>query len=65
MSEKPVERHSKNKHNKAFSGKCDVRLTKKENDMLNYLAEINDVTRSTVMRKALKDFYRFNTDKED
>lgn len=65
MSEKSVERQSKNKYSKAFSGKCDVRLTKKENDMLNYLAEINDVTRSTVMRKALKDFYRFNTDKED
>lgn len=65
MSEKPVERQGRHKYSKAFSGKCDVRLTKKENDMLNYLAERNEVTRSTIMRKALKDFYRFNTDKED
>lgn len=64
MSEKPV-RQSRNKYSKAFSGKCDVRLTKKENDMLNELANRNDVSRSDVMRKALRDLYIFNTDKEE
>ena len=42
--------------------KCDVRLNAEENDMLNELAERNEVTRSTIMRKALKDFYKFNTE---
>lgn len=65
MSEKPVGKQDRNKYSKAFSGKCDVRLTKKENDMLNYLAERNEVSRSDVMRKALKDLYIFNTDKEE
>ena len=45
----------------AFSGKCDVRLTKKENEMLNYLAERNEVSRSDIMRTALKELYKFNT----
>lgn len=49
----------------SYSGKCDVRLTKKEDDMLNILSDRNGVTRSTIMRKALRDFYKFNTDKED
>ena len=47
-----------------FSGKCDVRLTKKENDMLDYLSELNGATRSMIMRKALRDFYKFNTNNE-
>lgn len=45
-----------------FHGKCDVRLDKQELNMLSQLAEINDVTRSDVMRKALRDYYKFNTD---
>lgn len=49
----------------SYSGKCDVRLTKKENTMLNELAFKHGVTRSTIMRKALKDFYKFNTETED
>lgn len=48
----------------AFSGKCDVRLTKKENEMLNYLAERNEVSRSDIMRTALKELYKFNTEEE-
>ena len=48
----------------AFSGKCDVRLTKKENEMLNYLAERNEVSRSDIMRTALKELYKFNTKEE-
>ena len=39
--------------------KCDVRLSEEENRMLDRLAERNDVSRSDVMRKALKDFYKF------
>ena len=45
-----------------FYGKCDVRLDKQELNMLSQLAERNDVTRSDVMRKALRDYYKFNTD---
>ena len=44
--------------------KCDVRLTKDEDAMLNHLADLNEVTRSEVLRKALVDFYRFNTQGE-
>ena len=44
------------------SGKCDVRLTKEENNMLNELSERNGVSRSDIMRRALKDFHRFNTE---
>lgn len=41
-------------------GKCDVRLTAEEDRMLNTIAERNGVSRSEVVRKALKDFYKFN-----
>lgn len=47
-----------------YEGKCDVRLDKKELAMLEHLSELNDVTRSDVMRKALRDYYKFNTDAE-
>lgn len=47
------------------SSKCDVRLTPEENSMLNELASRNDVSRSDVMRRALRDLYLFNTDKEE
>ena len=33
--------------------------------MLNELADRNDVSRSDVMRKALRDLYRFNSDDEN
>ena len=63
---KPVRRSKPGRPLKpvAFSGKCDVRLTKKENDMLNELAEKNGVSRSDVMRTALKELHRFNSEEE-
>lgn len=47
-----------------FYGKCDVRLSKQEDLDLTRLAERNGVTRSEIMRKALKDFVRFNSGEE-
>ena len=51
-----------------FSGtyrdKCDVRLNKEESAMLDHLSELNEVSRSSVMRTALKELYKFNTNKE-
>ena len=63
---KPVRRSKPGRPLKpvAFSGKCDVRLTKKENEMLNYLAERNEASRSDIMRTALKELYKFNTEEE-
>lgn len=63
---KPVKRSKPGRPLKpvAFSGKCDVRLTKKENEMLNYLAERNEASRSDIMRTALKELYKFNTEEE-
>lgn len=45
---------------KSYSGKCDVRLSTQEDAMLNSLAQRNNVSRSDVMRKALRDFWKFN-----
>ena len=45
-----------------FYGKCDVRLTKQEDLELSRLAEKNGVTRSEIIRKALGDFIRFNSE---
>ena len=63
---KPVRRSKPGRPLKpvAFSGKCDVRLTNKENEMLNYLAERNEASRSDIMRTALKELYKFNTEEE-
>ena len=63
---KPVRRSKPGRPLKpvAFSGKCDVRLTKKENEMLNYLAERNEASRSDIMRTALKESYKFNTEED-
>jgi hypothetical protein len=47
---------------KSYSGKCDVRLDKQELTMLDSLTERNNVTRSDIMRKALRDFYKFNSE---
>lgn len=44
------------------SAKCDVRLTREEDRMLDHLAESNGESRGAVMRKALRDFYKFNTE---
>lgn len=43
-----------------FTGKCDVRLTAEEDNALSRLAERNETSRSEVMRKALRDFVRWN-----
>lgn len=45
-----------------FYGKCDVRLDKQELDILQRLADRNDVTRSDIMRKALRDYWKFNSE---
>ena len=46
---------------KSYTGKCDVRLSSREDSMLNELAERNGVSRSDIMRKALYDFHKFNS----
>lgn len=43
-----------------FTGKCDVRLSKEEDSLLTRLAERNETSRSEVMRKALRDFAKWN-----
>ena len=48
-----------------YRDKCDVRLNKEESAMLDHLSELNEVSRSDVMRKALKELYKFNTDMEE
>ena len=53
------------KYSGTYRDKCDVRLNKEESGMLDHLSELNEVSRSDVMRKALKELYRFNTDKEE
>ena len=63
--EKPINKRGRPLKPTVFSGKCDVRLTKKENEMLNYLAERNDASRSDIMRTALKELWKFNTDEEE
>ena len=48
-----------------FDTKVDVRISAKEDRMLNELATTHGESRSTIMRKALNDFYKFNTQEED
>ena len=43
-----------------FTGKCDVRLSKEEDSLLTRLAEKYETSRSDVMRKALRDFVKWN-----
>ena len=45
-----------------YEGKCDIRLDKEELEMLQELTDRNETTKSSVMRKALRDFYKFNTE---
>lgn len=52
-------------NNKGFVGKCDVRLSAEEDSILNTLAERNGVSRSDVVRRALADFWKFNSGEED
>lgn len=49
---------------KSYSGKCDVRLSAREDSILDTLAERNRVSRSEIMRKALLDFWKFNSDED-
>lgn len=44
--------------------KCDVRLNNEERRMLEELAERNEVSNSDIMRRALRDLYRFNSREE-
>lgn len=49
-----------------YDTKVDTRITAADSNALNKLAEQYGVNRSTIIRKALHDFIRFNTeDKED
>ena len=50
--------------NRSYSGKCDVRLSTAENSMLDTLAQRNNVSRSEIMRKALLDFWKFNSSED-
>lgn len=59
-----VKKPGRPKYSSLYSGKCDVRLTAEENSMLNHLAELNEVSRSDVVRRAIKDFYKFNREDE-
>lgn len=46
--------------NNLYQSKVDVRLSDKDNNALNRLAERYGESRSNIMRKALKDFIIFN-----
>lgn len=52
----------KNSGVKKQVGKCDVRLNKDELAMLEHLSETNGVSKSDVVRKALKNYYIYNTE---
>ena len=53
------------KYSGTYRDKCDVRLNEEESAMLDHLVDINEVSRSDVMRKALKELYKFNTVEEE
>lgn len=48
-----------------FDTKVDTRITASDSNALNKLAEQYGVTRSTIVRKALQDFIRFNTEDKE
>ena len=48
-----------------YHGKCDVRLTKEYDNMLNRLADRYGISRSDVMRTALKELADYNGLKDD
>jgi hypothetical protein len=50
-----------NKGREVLTGKVDTRLNAQENSMLDELSRRNGVSRSAIMRKALVDFYKFNS----
>lgn len=51
--------------NNLYQSKVDVRLSDKDNNALNRLAECYGESRSTIMRRALKDFIRFNSEDKE
>ena len=61
-NERKIRKPGRPNDNKSYHGKCDVRLSAEEDSMLNTLAERNNVSRSEVVRKALRDFYKFNSE---
>ena len=44
--------------------KCDVRLNAEERRMLEELAARNEVSNSDIMRRALRDLYKFNSEEK-
>lgn len=52
--------------NSLYESKVDTRISAADNNALNMLAEQHGVSRSVIIRKALHDFIKFNTEyKED
>ena len=56
---KPVRKQRRPMFSNVYSGKFDARLDKQELVMLDHLSDLNGVTKSDVMRRALRDYYRF------
>ncbi len=50
-----------NNGREVFTGKVDTRLNKQEDAMLDELSQRNGVSRSAIVRKAIRDFYKFNS----
>ena len=48
-----------------YGGKVDVRLSAEEDNILDSLAERNNVSRSDIVRRALMDFWKFNSHDEE
>lgn len=48
---------------KALPGKCDVRLSQYEMKILQELADANGLSRSAIMRDALRFFHKWCTEK--
>lgn len=53
---------SGNRGREVYRGKCDVRLSKQDDFDLTRLAERYETSRSEVLRKALRDFVKFNSE---
>lgn len=51
--------------NSLYESKVDTRISAADNNALNRLAEERGVSRSTIIRKALHDFIRFNTEEKE
>ena len=47
--QKPNKKHGRPKYSNKFYGKCDVRLDKKELEMLDHLSELNEITISSIL----------------